>query len=172
MSQDDLYDQVANTFGSALGRLARSYEGDPEKRRDLLQDIHFAIWRSLGTFDGRCSLRTWTYRVAHNVATSYVLKHRRAKESSLASLEEIDDIPEHRDSTAVIDRQMTLDRLYRLIQQLHAVDRETIILYLEGLDAASIAEITGISAVNVATKIHRIKKILSKRFAGGARHDA
>jgi RNA polymerase sigma-70 factor, ECF subfamily len=171
MSQDDLYDQVANTFGSALGRLARSYEADPEKRRDLLQDIHFAIWRSLTTFDGRCSLRTWTYRVAHNVATSYVLKHRRAHESSLASLAEI-DIPEHRDSTATTDRRITLERLYRLIQQLHAIDRETIILYLEGLDAASIAEITGISATNVATKIHRIKKILSKQFTGGARHDA
>jgi RNA polymerase sigma-70 factor (ECF subfamily) len=38
------------------------------------------------------------------------------------------------------------------------------LLYLEGLDAASIAEIMGITPANTATKIHRIKKILSRRF--------
>jgi RNA polymerase sigma-70 factor (ECF subfamily) len=46
-----------------------------------------------------------------------------------------------------------------------------ILLYLEGLDAASIGEITGISAGNVATKIHRIKNILVRRFHEGGRHD-
>jgi RNA polymerase sigma-70 factor (ECF subfamily) len=43
---------------------------NPEDRRDLLQEIHLALWRSFATFDDRCSLRTWVYRVAHNVATS------------------------------------------------------------------------------------------------------
>ena len=37
-------------------------------------------------------------------------------------------------------------------------------------DAAGIAEITGISAGNVATKIHRIKKILASRFNKGERN--
>jgi RNA polymerase sigma-70 factor (ECF subfamily) len=66
MPQDDLYEQVTTQFGAALDRLARSYEADPDKRRDLLQEIHFAVWRSLATFGGQCSLRTWVYRVAHN----------------------------------------------------------------------------------------------------------
>jgi RNA polymerase sigma-70 factor, ECF subfamily len=39
--------------------------------------------------------------------------------------------------------------------------------YLEGMDAASIGEITGLSAGNVATKIHRIKNILSQQFHEG-----
>src|SRR6185369_4820840 len=47
MPRDDAYEDVATTFGAAIDRLARSYEADAEKRRDLLQDIHFAIWRSL-----------------------------------------------------------------------------------------------------------------------------
>ena len=37
------------------------------------------------------------------------------------------------------------------------------LLYLEQLDAASIAEITGLSAANVATKVSRIKQILIQR---------
>jgi RNA polymerase sigma-70 factor (ECF subfamily) len=44
------------------------------------------------------------------------------------------------------------------------------LLYLEGMDAASTAEITGISAGNVATKIHRIKSILARQFHEGVKH--
>jgi RNA polymerase sigma-70 factor (ECF subfamily) len=42
------------------------------------------------------------------------------------------------------------------------------LLYLEGMDAAEISEITGLSTRNVATKIHRIKQLLSKRLHIGA----
>jgi RNA polymerase sigma-70 factor (ECF subfamily) len=38
------------------------------------------------------------------------------------------------------------------------------------MDAASIGEITGLSPGNVATKIHRIKNILARRFHQGGRH--
>ena len=38
------------------------------------------------------------------------------------------------------------------------------ISYLEELDLATIAEITGLSRANVGMKIHRIKNILSSRF--------
>ena len=44
-----------------------------------------------------------------------------------------------------------------------------ILLYLEGTDAASIGEITSLSAGNVATKIHRIKSVLATRFKEGGR---
>ena len=35
------------------------------------------------------------------------------------------------------------------------------------MDAASIAEITGLTAANVAMRIHRIKNILTRRFHQG-----
>jgi DNA-directed RNA polymerase specialized sigma24 family protein len=58
-ARDALYEQAAREFGGALQRLGRAYEADPDRRQDLLQDIHIALWRSFATFDGRCSLRTW-----------------------------------------------------------------------------------------------------------------
>lgn len=166
MSQQALYEQAAAAFGPALERLAGSYEADPELRRDLLQDIHLALWRSLRNFAEKCSLRTWVYRVAHNVAASHVGKHRRARAQGLVSLDEIDEIRDAHDTEAAAGRQQTLARLYTILQQLKPLDRELILLYLEGLDAASIAEITGISARNVATKVHRIKRLLAERFKG------
>lgn len=70
-----------------------------------------------------------------------------------------------------LDRRLALARLHELIQQLRPLDRQVIVLYLEELDAASIAEITGLSAANVATRVHRIKQVLVQRFHHGAGHE-
>jgi RNA polymerase sigma-70 factor (ECF subfamily) len=68
-----------------MERLASAYEADPSLRQDLLQEIHAALWHSFHTFDNRCGLRTWVYRVAHNTAVSHV---RAASRPDLVSLEE------------------------------------------------------------------------------------
>ena len=107
--QDDLYQEATAAYGPALGRLAQSYEADPEKRQDLLQEIHFALWRSFERFDFRCSLRTWVYRVAHNVAAAHAVRDRRFKSRNLVSLEALEGAPEdgcHSETT--MDRQRAL----------------------------------------------------------------
>jgi RNA polymerase sigma-70 factor (ECF subfamily) len=169
-AQEQRYAEVTATFGAALERLARGYERDPDKCRDLLQDIHVAVWRSLARFDSRCSLRTWVYRVAHNTATSKVLR----RTTNAPTLIPLDDSLESiagrgADEERLFDRRRTLERLHELIQQLRPLDRQVVLLCLEQIDAASIAEITGLSPANVATKVHRIKQILVQRFHQGSR---
>ncbi|MGA2589262.1 MAG: sigma-70 family RNA polymerase sigma factor [Bryobacteraceae bacterium] len=168
-SQDDLYRGAADKYGSALERLARAYEADPEKRRDLIQEIHFQLWRSFQRFDARCSLRTWVYRVAHYVAASHILRERRIF-SNLVSLEELEMLPDKDHGQFASDRQINLERLSMLIQQLKPLDRQVIVSYLEGMDSAAIGEITGLSPGNVAMRIHRIKNILAGRFHEGGSH--
>jgi RNA polymerase sigma-70 factor (ECF subfamily) len=63
-----------------------------------------------------------------------------------------------------------MERILALIYTLAPLDRQVILLYLEGEDAATIGDVTGLSSGNIATKIHRIKKILSQRFHQGGRH--
>jgi RNA polymerase sigma-70 factor (ECF subfamily) len=164
---DELYAEAAQIYGPALERLARAYEADPDLRRDLLQEIHVALWRSLQLFDGRCSLRTWLYRVAHNAGASHILRQRRARPETLVGLEELDNLPDGHSGSHAADRRQALDRLLNLIQRLKPLDRHVILSYLEGLDAASIGEITGLSSGNVATKIHRIKNMLARQFQQG-----
>jgi len=170
-SQDDLYQEAAATYGAALNRLAQAYEADPDLRRDLLQEIHLALWRSFEGFDGRCSLRTWVYRVAHNTATTHVIRQRRTNAQTLVGLEEVETMPDKSGGGLLADHLQALERLLKLVQRLKPLDRQVILSYLERMDAASIAEVTGISPGNVATKIHRIKNILTRRFHEGGRHD-
>jgi RNA polymerase sigma-70 factor (ECF subfamily) len=175
--QDDLYRDAIDAYGAALSRLARAWEADLDARQDLLQEMHFALWRSFATFDGRCSLRTWIYRVAHNAATSHVMRSRRGKSRTLVSIEEIEESREmgslaaKSDTNQSIEQTQILDRLYAMIHRLNPLDRQVILLYLEGVDAASIGEVTGLSSGYVATKIHRIKAILIERFHNGGNHD-
>lgn len=165
-SQDGLYRNAADQFGAALERLARAYEADPESRRDLVQEIHFQLWRSFQRFDARCSLRTWVYRVAHHVAASHVLRERRTF-SALVSLEELATVPGKQPNEFASDQRRNLERLSALIQRLKPLDRQVIVSYLEDMDAASIGEITGLSSASVAMRIHRIKIVLARQFREG-----
>lgn len=165
-SQDESYRATAAEFGPALERLARAVEADPVERRDLLQEIHFALWRSLASFDGRCSMRTWVYRIAHNTAASHVMARRRQPKG--ASIEELELADGEAGPEQIVGDQQALARLMAMIRALKAPDAQVMLLYLEDLDAASIGEITGLSAGSVATKIHRLKAVLAKQFRGGS----
>jgi len=167
-SAEDLYTQATELYGSALDRLAGAYERDPDKRRDLLQEIHLALWRSFEKFEARCSLRTWVYRVAHNTAASYVLRQTRAN-SRLLTLEDIEIMPEAARRPREPDERLALQRLHDLIHQLKQPYRELMLLYLEGLDSVEIGEIMGISSGNVRVQVHRIRTILARRFHAGAK---
>ncbi len=162
-SQDSLYAQAAAAHGAALDRLARAYELDPEIRRDLLQEIHLQLWTSFARFDGRCSLRTWVYRIAHNVATRHVVRQSRVR-SRLVSIENIETVPGDDRGELAASQAEALQRLSTLIQRLKPLDRQIIVSYLEDLDAVAIGEITGLSPANVAMKVHRIKAILRRWF--------
>jgi RNA polymerase sigma-70 factor (ECF subfamily) len=165
---EERYEEASAVFGAALERLARAYEPDPDRRRDLLQEIHIALWRSLAGFDGRCSLRTWVYRVAHNTATSQVIR-RRTNAPTFVSLDEIETMPAADDGRIEADQQRAMQQILRLVRTLAPIDRQVILLYLEGMDASGIGDVTGLSAGNVATKVHRIKKILGQRLHEGGR---
>jgi RNA polymerase sigma-70 factor (ECF subfamily) len=163
-TRDDFYRQARAEYGAVLSRVAYGYEGDPERRADLLQDIHIELWRSLDAFDGRCSLKTWVYRVAHNVAASHIARERR-RTAGLISLEDLAV-----DGEAHANRQYSISQLLTRIHRLHPPDRQIMLLYLEDESAAAIAEVTGLSPQNVATRIHYVKRALSQNTKKAAPH--
>jgi RNA polymerase sigma-70 factor, ECF subfamily len=167
--QDSLYEEAARDFGAALGRLASAYQADTDKRRDLLQEIHIALWRSFAGFNGACSLRTWVYRVAHNVATSHMVRERRRRSEAMVSLEELEQMASAEDSERQAGQREIFEQLLAMVRQLKPLDRQVILSYLDGMDAEEISEVTGLSESNVAVKIHRIKNILSRKFREGGR---
>jgi RNA polymerase sigma-70 factor, ECF subfamily len=155
--QDALYEEATSQYGAAIRRLARGYEADADKRRDLLQEMHIELWLSFKSFHGRCSLRTWVYRIAHNVGASHAVRSRRLS-SRLVELETLEAAIPSVDTGAQTERRFSAAVLLDTMHRLKPLDRQVMLLYVEGEAAEEIAEVTGISAANVATKIHRLRE--------------
>ena len=164
--QDERYARAAEAFGPAIERVAQAFEADRDLQRDLMQDIHLALWRSFARFDERCSERTWVFRVAHNVAASHVVRHKRSRIRGMATLEALVAHPDpgQPDPEAATGERQASERLMQLVQALDPPDRQIVVLYLEGLDSAAVGEICGLSPGAVATKIYRLKAVLAQRF--------
>jgi RNA polymerase sigma-70 factor (ECF subfamily) len=165
--RDALFERIAAEYSAPLARLARAHEADASLQQDLLQEIHLAIWRSLPAFAGRCSLRTWVYRVAHNVAATHLVRQKRRRVETLSTLDELVLEADQPDAAAGIDEHRTLEKLPALIRRLKPIDRQIIVLHLEGLAADDIAEVAGLSVPNVHTKLHRLRELLAKRVQAG-----
>jgi RNA polymerase sigma-70 factor (ECF subfamily) len=138
-----------------LYKVANAYCARREDRGDLIQDMIVELWRAWPRFDGRASFGTWMHRVAMNVAISLHRSEGRRIRDAL-SLDEFGlDLA---GADAVLDAEdAELRALHQLIAQLPPVDRALVLLYLEGYGHDEIADMVGIGASNVGTRINRIK---------------
>lgn len=166
--QDEHYRRLAAEYGDAVARLARATEADGARREELVQEIHLQLWRSLASFDGRCSERTWVFRVAHNVAASHVDRHRRRRRPT-TPLHEVEP-PDPEALSDTLERRQAVAVVAALARELSDIDRQVLLLHLEGLRAAEVGEIVGISANAVSIRLHRLRGHLARRLAGGREH--
>ena len=160
--QEQLYQRAGEEFAPAIARLARAVERDADKARDLEQDMHCAIWTSLARFEEQCSLKTWVYRVAHNVAADHVSK--ASKGPKKVPLEDIEALPTAANPETEAAEAHAMSQVAALVRQLPPIDAQVIVLWLEGESGADIAEITGLSPGAVSVRIHRIKALLANHF--------
>jgi RNA polymerase sigma-70 factor, ECF subfamily len=157
-------DDLLRRYAAPLKRLAWSYEHDRSGRDDLLQEIALALWTSLPRFRGDASERTWVYRVAHNTAISFVAsrKRRSRERPGDMSFEPVSTLNPER---AAIEQQRR-DQLWSAVQDLPLPDRQVMVLHLEGLSAAEIEAVTGLTAGAVATRLTRIRQKLATSIRG------
>ncbi len=159
------YDDLLQTYLQPLRRLAWSYARDGTEGDDLLQEIAMALWTALPRFRGDSSERTWVYRVAHNTSISYIAGQRRRATREPSITPRVEPLSGSNPEREAIKHQR-VDRLWNVIRELPLVDRQIICLHLEGLSAAAIEEITGVTAGNVATRLTRIRQKLISRLRG------
>tara|TARA_R110002020_G_scaffold173061_2_gene363718 strand:+ start:1158 stop:1673 length:516 start_codon:yes stop_codon:yes gene_type:complete len=144
-----------------LYKVCNSYCKRKADREDLAQEIIFNLWKSFGTYRDEYKFSTWMYRIALNVAISYYRQVRKIqyKEMPPAKIFIFEDNPEVKR-----DRDTKLGLLERFINDLSETDKPIILLYLDDRSHREIAEITGYTETNVATRINRIKERLRTNF--------
>lgn len=159
------YEDLLQRYLPALRRLARSYVRDPLEQEDLLQEVALGLWTALPSFRGEASERTWLYRVAHNTAISYTTgRNRRARREQPGETTD-HEAPDASPESAAIAAQRRA-RLWAAIDELPLVDRQIVALHLEGLRAAEIEAVTGLSSGNVAVRLTRARRRLTAQVNG------
>jgi RNA polymerase sigma factor (sigma-70 family) len=143
-------------------KICNSYCRNKCDREDLAQEIIYNLWKSGKKFDPDYKFSTWMYRIALNVAISFFRKEKKAFRTFPAHEVHLDieDSGPNEDDSA---KQIQL--LQRFINELKELDKALILLSFESNSYREIAEITGISESNVATRISRIKERLKQQFA-------
>ena len=146
------FSELMEAYAAPIRRLCAAYAAGAADREDLFQDIFLAVWRALPGFRGDASARTWLYRIAHNVALTWQARDRRrqVRETPL-------------DEEAPGSSHMDLRRLAlrQALAGMNPADRTLTLLWLEGLSAAEIEDVTGVKAATVAVRLSRIRKQLS-----------
>lgn len=120
---------------------------------DLYQEVVLNLWKAFPSFRGESKYSTWIYRIALNTCVSF---YRRNKKN-MAYVDIAVDVPEE------VENNEQIQELYKLINRLGGkIERALVLLYLDDKSYKEIAEITGLSVTNVATKLSRIKDKLKQ----------
>lgn len=166
MEAQELTDLVRRHAG-LIHRIAYAYCRNATDREEVVQEVALELWRSRHRYDERFRETTWVYRIAFNVAISFQRRERRHRERRLPVDVHAITIAAAPDVEPAEDVQL----LMRCIDELGALDKALVLLYLDGNDHASIADVLGISVSNVGTKLFRIKDRLRVAFEQRARSD-
>ena len=125
------------------------YANDENHFNDLYQEVMVNLWQGMDGFRGDAQLSTWVYRVCINTCVS--IFRRSGKFGISLPVDEIIDIP------YVDSRSSQLKEMYQLINRLNRMEKAIILMWLDEKSYDEIAEVTGLTRNNVASRFHRIK---------------
>jgi RNA polymerase sigma factor (sigma-70 family) len=125
--------------------------GQSDLAEDLTQETFLQGWRRLDTFQGRGSLRSWLYRIAHRE-----FLHRQQCRQAALGLDGMVEVAAP-DATAWMDSV----ELREVIDRLPLAQREVVLLhYLEGYSSAEIARIVEVPAGTVRYRLSQAREHL------------
>lgn len=152
------FTEIYQRFGEMVYNLALGLAGDPQEAADLTQEAFLRIYRHLGGFRGRSSLKTWIYRVTVNCCRSRLGRRWRRgtvegedPDTTFQRLADPRRTPEERALAEDVRRQVWA-ALARLSPRL----REAVVLRdLEGLSYEEMARVLGVRIGTVRSRIAR-----------------
>jgi RNA polymerase sigma-70 factor (ECF subfamily) len=130
---------------------------------DATQDTLTELAKAFRQFEGRASLSTLAYRVT--IRTAYRHMGRRARRRE-ASLELVPDPIDAVDPESRAIHRQTLRSLYRVLDRLPKKRRVAFVLCaVEGLDPSEAAELEGVSAVAMRSRLMHARSEVLRRMS-------
>lgn len=163
--------ELIHKYQQPLFRFICRYVGDEETARDLLQETFVRLYFNARKFKPRAKFSTWLHAIAANLCRDFARSKRHRMERATVSFEAFDQDETRVSDTAEMpgDALVSAERLAALeaaISELpHKLKTALILFSLENRSQAECAELLGVSAKTVETRVYRARKILEKKLA-------
>lgn len=186
---EEAVSRLVERWSPAMFRLARSFVASPQSAEDVVQEAWLGLLSGLARFEGRSSLRTWTFTILVNRARTRGAREARTVPqpplairgepsaddwfpgpgdeavrtwSSIGTASRWDTAPE----SAALSREALLE-LDRAISALPPRQRQVVTMReIEGMSAEEACAALGISAANQRVLLHRARAALRTALAG------
>ncbi len=153
-TNEQQFAQIVKENRCTIYTVCYMFSKNSDEVSDLFQEVLVNLWKGFATFEGKCDLKTWIYRVSLNTCISMERKKKRHKSELLPM--NINLFEDNDDDT----RQVRM--LYQRINCLRPFDKALVLLWLENMSYEEIGAIMGISVKNVSVRLFRVKEELKK----------
>lgn len=162
----ELYRRLQRPLFGYLMKLVR----EREMVEDVLNETMLEVWRQAARFEGRSSVNTWVFSIAHHRAVSRLRKKRESAldEEQAAAIEDDAPTPDQRAESSDVSRL-----LGRLMEKLSFEHREILHLaYYQEFSVQEIADALDLPPNTVKTRMfyarQRLKTLLEQSGVEGA----
>jgi RNA polymerase sigma-70 factor (ECF subfamily) len=171
------FERDALQYMNQLYAAAMRYTKNPEDAQDLVQDTYIKAYNSFHQFEPGTNLKAWLYRVLTTTFINTYRKDQRRPQTSDSELEDwqIAEASSHTSDQGKSTEDVVLENLpdSDIKNALAEIPEEfRMAVYLadvEGFSYKEIAEIVGVPAGTVMSRLHRGRKQLREKLTDYAR---
>lgn len=161
------YEALVKEYEKNVYNLALRMTGNSEDAADMAQEAFIKAYNSLTAFRGDSKFSVWLYRIVSNVCLDFLRSRSRKQTVSLSTENddgeevELDIADETHSPEQLLDRSLARDAVRRGLAALPPDHREILLLReIQGLSYEEIADVLGLEAGTVKSRIFRARKKL------------
>jgi len=162
---DRAFREVVDRHNASMVRVAALFVRGHAAAEDVVQDVWLIVARQIGTFEARCSLKTWIFRILTNRAKT--AGQRQARDVPMSAVAEIEwqawepsEAPEER-----ILLEDTIDVVLEAIRELPPPQRQVISLRdIDGCTAEEVCARLDLNDGNQRVILHRARTKVRERL--------
>lgn len=153
-------DMLYTRYGPAILSYLSARLYDRALAEEVLQDVMLAVWRSAATFRGESKVLTWLLTIARNRAINTMRKHQVAQTplDDVFELQSTDTGPQEK-----VEKHHQAQAVRAALRHLPEMQREILeLVFYHQLSGAEVADVLGINAGTVKSRLHRAKEALRR----------
>lgn len=155
LGDQEAWRELVERWQPRLWRFIVRMVSDESRAEDVLQTVWLQVVRSLVRLKDPERLAAWLYGIARaTIADRFRQQYRRPPVEMLGEIQTHDSGP----------GQLALtEHIVLGLERLHPTDREAVVLhYLEELPLAQVAEICGVPAGTIKSRLHHARGVLRR----------